>query len=42
MSQLLDKEIEAIVETYKTLGSIEKTAKETGYGPKICEAPIFT
>lgn len=31
MSQLLDKEIEAIVETYKTLGSIEKTAKETGY-----------
>lgn len=31
MSQLLDKEIEAIVEAYKTLGSIEKTAKETGY-----------
>lgn len=31
MSQLLDKEIETIVETYKALGSIEKTAKETGY-----------
>ena len=31
MSQLLDKEVEAIVETYKILGSIEKTAKETGY-----------
>lgn len=31
MSQLLDKEIETIVETYKRLCSIEKTAKETGY-----------
>lgn len=31
MSQLLDKEIEVILETYKKLKSIEKTAKETGF-----------
>lgn len=31
MSQLSDKEIDFIVETYKRLGSIEKTVKETGY-----------
>lgn len=31
MSRLADKEINFIVETYKRLGSIEKTVKETGY-----------